>query len=72
MIATNAGAKNGCHHSNTAASQPAAAAATRAQLRGPIESRSGVAGQQNPGVLEDYADVAEGALTLYAVTGQTR
>ncbi|MFL6113710.1 MAG: thioredoxin domain-containing protein, partial [Catenulispora sp.] len=35
-------------------------------------SRSGVAGQQNPGVLEDYADIAEGVLTLYAVTGQAR
>ncbi|GAA2049557.1 thioredoxin domain-containing protein [Catenulispora yoronensis] len=35
-------------------------------------SRDGVAGQQNPGVLEDYADVAEGLLALYAVTGETR
>jgi uncharacterized protein YyaL (SSP411 family) len=35
-------------------------------------SRDAVAGQQNPGVLEDYADVAEGLLALYAVTGETR
>lgn len=35
-------------------------------------SRDGVAGAQNPGVLEDYADVAEGLLALYAVTGETR
>ena len=35
-------------------------------------SRDGVAGHQNLGVLEDYADVAEGLLALYAVTGETR
>ncbi|NUR63504.1 MAG: thioredoxin domain-containing protein [Catenulispora sp.] len=35
-------------------------------------SRDTVAGHQNPGVLEDYADVAEGLLALYAVTGETR
>jgi uncharacterized protein len=35
-------------------------------------SRDGVAGAQNPGVLEDYADVAEGLLALYAVTGEPR
>ena len=35
-------------------------------------SRDAVAGHQNPGVLEDYADVAEGLLALYAVTGETR
>ena len=35
-------------------------------------SRDGVAGAQNPGVLEDYANVAEGLLALYAVTGEPR
>ena len=35
-------------------------------------SRDGRPGAANPGVLEDYADVAEGLLTLYAVTGETR
>ena len=35
-------------------------------------SRDGAAGAQNPGVLEDYADVAEGLLALYAVTGEPR
>jgi uncharacterized protein YyaL (SSP411 family) len=35
-------------------------------------SRAGVAGHHNPGVLEDYADVAEGLLALYAVTGEPR
>ena len=35
-------------------------------------SRDGRAGAANPGVLEDYADVAEGLLALYAVTGETR
>jgi hypothetical protein len=35
-------------------------------------SRGGVAGAQNPGVLEDYANVAEGLLALYAVTGEPR
>ncbi|GIH91546.1 thioredoxin domain-containing protein [Planobispora siamensis] len=34
-------------------------------------SRDGRAGG-NAGVLEDYADVAEGLLTLYGVTGETR
>jgi uncharacterized protein len=32
-------------------------------------SRDGRAGTGNPGVLEDYADVAEGFIALYAVTG---
>ncbi|MFC5909004.1 thioredoxin domain-containing protein [Streptacidiphilus monticola] len=32
-------------------------------------SRDGHAGQ-NPGVLEDYGDVAEGLITLYSVTGE--
>ena len=35
-------------------------------------SRDGVAGAHNPGVLEDYADLAEGLLALYAVTGEPR
>ncbi|NUP50016.1 MAG: thioredoxin domain-containing protein [Catenulispora sp.] len=35
-------------------------------------SRDAVPAPQNPGVLEDYADVAEGLLALYAVTGETR
>ena len=35
-------------------------------------SRGGHAGAGNPGVLEDYGNVAEGYLTLYAVTGETR
>ena len=35
-------------------------------------SRDGVAGSQNPGVLEDYANVAEGLLALYGVTGEPR
>jgi uncharacterized protein len=35
-------------------------------------SRDGRAGAANPGVLEDYGDVAEGLLALYAVTGETR
>ncbi|MEZ0073428.1 uncharacterized protein YyaL (SSP411 family) [Planotetraspora sp. GP83] len=43
--------------------------------RGPARllrtSRDGRAGT-NPGVLEDYANVAEGFLTLYGVTGETR
>jgi len=35
-------------------------------------SRDGVAGGQNTGVLEDYANLAEGLLALYAVTGEPR
>jgi uncharacterized protein YyaL (SSP411 family) len=34
-------------------------------------SRDGRAGTANPGVLEDYANVAEGFLALYSVTGET-
>ena len=35
-------------------------------------SRNGVVGRHAPGVLEDYADVAEGVLALYQVTGEVR
>ncbi len=35
-------------------------------------SRAGRVNEQAPGVLEDYADLAEGLLTLYQCTGQPR